>query len=247
MTDDSRGSSADLAAGAAGAARFDHGHLPARRAATRRTSATRTERSGGPAAPRQGPVTLRVAARPADARGGRRRPGDRARPGSSTGCRGCSATRTTRAAFEPHHEVLRQAARRHGGWRVPRSGLVLESLAPAAIEQLVTGQEAFRGWRLLLLRHGELAPGPGAERGMRVPPTRRRSGGRCRPGPGCRPVSTPSARPSSSGPRPSPAGWRRRSAGSGPEAERVSCARCRASGSGRRPRCGSERTATPMR
>jgi 3-methyladenine DNA glycosylase/8-oxoguanine DNA glycosylase len=73
--------------------------------------------------------------------------------------------------FEPRHDLVRQLARRFPGWRVPRSGLVLESLAAAAIEQVVTGQEAFRGWRLILLRHGEPAPGPAAGRGMRVPPT----------------------------------------------------------------------------
>jgi 3-methyladenine DNA glycosylase/8-oxoguanine DNA glycosylase len=73
--------------------------------------------------------------------------------------------------FEPRHDLIRQAVKRFPGWRMPRSGLVLESLAAAAIEQVVTGQEAFRGWRLILLRHGEIAPGPGADRGLRVTPT----------------------------------------------------------------------------
>lgn len=75
------------------------------------------------------------------------------------------------AGFEPRHDLVRQAHRRFADWRVPKSGLVLESLAPAAIEQVVTGQEAFRSWRLLLLRHGSPAPGPGADRGMRLPPS----------------------------------------------------------------------------
>jgi 3-methyladenine DNA glycosylase/8-oxoguanine DNA glycosylase len=75
------------------------------------------------------------------------------------------------SGFEPRHEVVRQAQRRFGSWRVPASGLVLESLAPAVVEQLVTGQEAFRSWRLLLLRHGEPAPGLGEDRGLRVPPS----------------------------------------------------------------------------
>jgi 3-methyladenine DNA glycosylase/8-oxoguanine DNA glycosylase len=75
------------------------------------------------------------------------------------------------SGFAPRHDLVRQALRRHPGWRVPTSGLVLESLAAAAVEQLVTGQEAFRGWRLLLVRHGEVAPGPGAARGMRVTPS----------------------------------------------------------------------------
>jgi 3-methyladenine DNA glycosylase/8-oxoguanine DNA glycosylase len=75
------------------------------------------------------------------------------------------------SGFEPRHDLVRQALRRFPSWRVPRSGLVLESLAAAAIEQVVTGQEAFRGWRTLLLRHGEPAPGPGAARRMRVTPS----------------------------------------------------------------------------
>jgi 3-methyladenine DNA glycosylase/8-oxoguanine DNA glycosylase len=72
--------------------------------------------------------------------------------------------------FEPRHDLVRAAARRFAGWRVPRSGLVLESLAPAAVEQLVTGQEAFGSWRRLLLRFGQPAPGPVEALGLRVPP-----------------------------------------------------------------------------
>jgi 3-methyladenine DNA glycosylase/8-oxoguanine DNA glycosylase len=75
------------------------------------------------------------------------------------------------SGFEPRHELVREAARRFAGWRVPRSGLVMESLVPAAVEQVVTGHEAFASWRVLLLRYGVPAPGPGADRGMRVPPT----------------------------------------------------------------------------
>ncbi len=75
------------------------------------------------------------------------------------------------SGFEPRHDLVRQAQRRFGSWRVPKSGLVMESLAPAVVEQLVTGQEAFRGWRQLLLSHGEPAPGPGQARGMRVTPS----------------------------------------------------------------------------
>jgi 3-methyladenine DNA glycosylase/8-oxoguanine DNA glycosylase len=74
--------------------------------------------------------------------------------------------------FVPHHPVVREAWRRHAGWRVPRTGLVLEALAPAVLEQKVTGHEAWRGWRLLVRRYGEAAPGPeevGAL-GLRVPP-----------------------------------------------------------------------------
>jgi 3-methyladenine DNA glycosylase/8-oxoguanine DNA glycosylase len=76
------------------------------------------------------------------------------------------------AGFVPHHPVVREAWRRHPGWRVPRTGLVLEALAPAVLEQKVTGHEAWRGWRLLVHRYGEPAPGPEEVRGLglRVPP-----------------------------------------------------------------------------
>ena len=75
--------------------------------------------------------------------------------------------------FEPRHDVVAQAWRRTSGWRVCRTGLVIEALAPAAVEQLVTGQEAFGSWRRLVRRFGTPAPGPGAALGMVVPPTAR--------------------------------------------------------------------------
>ncbi len=75
------------------------------------------------------------------------------------------------AGFVPHHPLVADAWRRHEHWRVPRSGLVLDALVPAVIEQKVTGKEAFGGFRALVLRHGGPAPGPYAARGLRVPPT----------------------------------------------------------------------------
>lgn len=62
--------------------------------------------------------------------------------------------------FDPRHPVLVEAWRRHPHWRIGRSGLVLEALVPSVIEQKVTGQEAFAGFRQLVRRHGEPAPGP---------------------------------------------------------------------------------------
>jgi len=70
--------------------------------------------------------------------------------------------------FVPAHPVLRVAARHHAAVRIGRSGLVMESLVPAVLEQKVVGKEAARAWRLLLRRFGEPAPGP-APPGMRVP------------------------------------------------------------------------------
>jgi 3-methyladenine DNA glycosylase/8-oxoguanine DNA glycosylase len=74
------------------------------------------------------------------------------------------------AGFEPRHPVLAEAHRRYPHWRVARSGLVMESLVPAILEQKVTGQEAWTGFRRLVYRFGERAPGPGADRGLWVQP-----------------------------------------------------------------------------
>ena len=71
--------------------------------------------------------------------------------------------------FAPSHPLLRDAARRFPGWRVPRTGLVLDALVPAVLEQKVTLVEARRAWRTLLCWFGEPAPGPAPE-GMRVAP-----------------------------------------------------------------------------
>jgi hypothetical protein len=75
------------------------------------------------------------------------------------------------SGFDPRHPVLIDAWRRHGHWRQGRSGLVMESLVPAVIEQKVTGQEAFAGFRMLVHRYGERAPGPGRELRLWVQPT----------------------------------------------------------------------------
>jgi 3-methyladenine DNA glycosylase/8-oxoguanine DNA glycosylase len=73
--------------------------------------------------------------------------------------------------FVPDHPALHDAVRRLPGLRVPSTGLVFEAVVAAALEQKVTGQEARQGWRCLLRRFGEPAPGPGEARRMRVLPT----------------------------------------------------------------------------
>jgi 3-methyladenine DNA glycosylase/8-oxoguanine DNA glycosylase len=75
------------------------------------------------------------------------------------------------SGFEPRHPVLVDAWRRYGHWRQGRTDLVMEALVPAVIEQRVTGQEAFAGFRMLVHRYGERAPGPGRELRLWVQPT----------------------------------------------------------------------------
>ncbi|MBV9821880.1 MAG: DNA-3-methyladenine glycosylase 2 family protein [Actinobacteria bacterium] len=58
------------------------------------------------------------------------------------------------------HRVLHEVRRQRPNVRLTRTGLVLHSLVPACLEQRVTGQEAFRAWRLLTKAYGEPAPGP---------------------------------------------------------------------------------------
>jgi 3-methyladenine DNA glycosylase/8-oxoguanine DNA glycosylase len=77
------------------------------------------------------------------------------------------------AAFVPRHRVVHRSHRRHPGLRLTRTGLVLEALIPSILEQKVTTAEAYRAWTLLLLQHGEPAPGPAAAGGMRVMPDAR--------------------------------------------------------------------------
>ncbi|HEY7009996.1 MAG TPA: hypothetical protein VH395_13690, partial [Jatrophihabitantaceae bacterium] len=55
------------------------------------------------------------------------------------------------------------------GLRLCATGLVLDALVPAVLEQKVTGHEARRSWRTLLRWYGTPAPGP-TPVPMRVPP-----------------------------------------------------------------------------
>ncbi|MFJ5232778.1 DNA-3-methyladenine glycosylase family protein [Kitasatospora sp. NPDC088391] len=68
---------------------------------------------------------------------------------------------------------LREAQRACAGLRLTRTGLVMDSLLPAVLEQKVTTGEARAAWRTLLHAYGAPAPGPAAELGLRVVPTAR--------------------------------------------------------------------------
>ena len=84
------------------------------------------------------------------------------RSGCSTGCHALLGADDDPTGFEPPAQ-LEDAWRRHRHWRIGASGLVMESLVPAILEQKVTGQEAFAGFRALVHRFGERAPGPPSE------------------------------------------------------------------------------------
>ncbi|CAM3281047.1 DNA-3-methyladenine glycosylase [Mycobacterium colombiense] len=72
--------------------------------------------------------------------------------------------------FVPRHPTVAAAYRRVPHLRLGRTGLVLEALIPAIIEQRVPGADAFRSWRLLVSKYGTPAPGPAPD-GMRVMPS----------------------------------------------------------------------------
>lgn len=76
------------------------------------------------------------------------------------------------STFEPgDHPLVAESWRHNSHLRIGRTGLVLEALVPAIIEQKVTGQEAFAGFKALVYRFGERAPGPGVERKLWIQPT----------------------------------------------------------------------------
>lgn len=77
------------------------------------------------------------------------------------------------AGFDPPPGPVRRLWRRHRGLRMPRTGLVTEHLIPVICEQKVTGAEARRAYRRLVLALGEPAPGP---LGLTLPPDPERLG-----------------------------------------------------------------------
>jgi endonuclease III len=69
--------------------------------------------------------------------------------------------------FEPQHHVIDELWRRHRGVRITRSGAVMHALIPAILEQKVTGIEARRAYRAMVLATSDPAPG---ELGLYLPP-----------------------------------------------------------------------------
>jgi 3-methyladenine DNA glycosylase/8-oxoguanine DNA glycosylase len=67
------------------------------------------------------------------------------------------------------HPLIRDSARSHPGFRLGRSGRLMEALVPAILEQKVVILEAHRAWKILLRKFGTEPPGP-APAGMRVFP-----------------------------------------------------------------------------
>jgi 3-methyladenine DNA glycosylase/8-oxoguanine DNA glycosylase len=74
--------------------------------------------------------------------------------------------------FVADHPRLHDAHRRFPGLRIPRTGLVMESLIPAILEQKVISAQATASWRTLVRGHGTAAPGP-TPAGMLVSPSNR--------------------------------------------------------------------------
>ena len=72
------------------------------------------------------------------------------------------------SGFEPGHPLIRRIHRERPGVRITRSRQLVDSLVRAVFGQKVTGREAKRAYRRMVLARGEPAPGP--RPGLLVPP-----------------------------------------------------------------------------
>ena len=149
------------------------------------------------------------------------------------------------SGFAPSHPVLADIHRRRPDWRVRSTGRVMEALVPAIIEQKVTGQEALGGFRKLVYRFGERAPGAGEERGTWLQPSAE-TVRQIPPWERLRPGIDP-ARSRAVVRAAQVAGSLERTVGLPSDEVDRRLARPPASESGPAPRCGSGRTATPTR
>jgi 3-methyladenine DNA glycosylase/8-oxoguanine DNA glycosylase len=71
----------------------------------------------------------------------------------------------------PGWDAVVALARRWPGVRIPRTAAVVEACVPTVLEQKVTGLEARRSYRDLVVALGAPAPGPAARVGIRLPPS----------------------------------------------------------------------------
>ncbi|MGZ6980458.1 MAG: DNA-3-methyladenine glycosylase family protein [Acidimicrobiia bacterium] len=71
------------------------------------------------------------------------------------------------SGFQPQHHVIDELWRRHKDVRITRTGVVMQSLIPAILEQKVTGMEARRAYRSMVMATSEPAPG---DVGLYLPP-----------------------------------------------------------------------------
>ena len=91
-------------------------------------------------------------------------------PGADVALRSASdliGTNDDDEGFEPKHDAIADLWRRHRGVRITRSGGVMHVLIPTILEQKVTGIEARRAYRSMVLATSEPAPGPS---GLFLPP-----------------------------------------------------------------------------
>ncbi len=71
------------------------------------------------------------------------------------------------SGFEPHHDVVAELWRHNRGLHVTKSGAVMHALIPTILEQKVTGHEARRAYRAMVLATSVPAPG---DTGLFLPP-----------------------------------------------------------------------------